>query len=171
MITWTHMFCWFSSLGCIFGYVGDFCGDANAIDELWASERSYRSYDAVLSSNGVKPPFNWVRLDLLIGGNWNMTPIFPYTVLGISSSQNDELMFFRGVAIPPTSFETWWDVKNQLLVAKHPHLIASHLSLARIFGGEWMGHHPGLSSHSEMNMRQGLDPETFGVVSQAHWIP
>ena len=39
---------------------------------------------------------------LLVGGDWNHG-IFCFSIqLGISSSQLDELIFFRGVGIPPT---------------------------------------------------------------------
>ena len=37
----------------------------------------------------------------LVGGDWNMTLIFPYN--GNVIIPIDELIFFRGVGIPPTS--------------------------------------------------------------------
>ena len=37
---------------------------------------------------------------LLVGGDWNMNLIFPY--IGNFIIPIDEIIFFRGVAIPPT---------------------------------------------------------------------
>ena len=40
----------------------------------------------------------------LVGGDWNMTFIFPY--IGNFIIPIDEVIFFRGVGIPPTSLES-----------------------------------------------------------------
>ena len=41
-------------------------------------------------------------LNLRVGGDWNMNLIFPY--IGNVIIPTDELIFFRGVGIPPTRF-------------------------------------------------------------------
>ena len=41
--------------------------------------------------------------DILVGGDWNMNVIFPYIGDGIIIPI-DELIFFRGIGIPPTSY-------------------------------------------------------------------
>ena len=55
------------------------------------------TWGQVLRSDEVWTYF-FLEIKWLVGGDWNMTLIFPYLLgMGMSSSQFDELIFFRGV--------------------------------------------------------------------------
>ena len=47
--------------------------------------------------------YTYIYIYVLVGGDWNMTFIFPY--IGSVIIPIDELIFFRGVGQSPTSLE------------------------------------------------------------------
>ena len=55
------------------------------------------STPSMIENKCTQIPWEW---DLLVGGDWNMTFIFPWA--GIVIIPIDELILFRGVGIPPT---------------------------------------------------------------------
>ena len=77
--------------------------------------------------------FQWNRKHHLVGGDWNMTSIFPFSWEWFIPI--DELIFLRGVGIPPTRYtfrfhQTWqWKIYT---------IFIDVIFLARNYHFEWI---------------------------------